>query len=222
MTCWILLLLMLHYDYAGRCIRHTTDPAVISRLEYMFQWLLRLCALPSTNKRERSGKLKLMIVKRFAYKFPMSLDRWITVSYPTWCSVTSTKSLIGSTSILIWRWEIIVIYGDVNKKEINFKNWIFIYWFLYRKACVLARARCSAFNPITGELQQQLPAVYSVGQTNNVGTAGYFSSNALQISPLGDIRIIAFPGNIGVGNLFCSSNSNLDQSTYDSQTCLIG
>ena len=46
-------------------------------------------------------------------------------------------------------------------------------------SCILARARCDPYNPITGQLQQplNLPA----------GTTGRTGSNSLQISPTGDV-----------------------------------
>lgn len=88
-------------------------------------------------------------------------------------------------------------------------------------ACILARTRCSAYNPITGELQQQLTQVYPLGLTNNAGTGGYYNHNSLQITPGGDIKIVAFPVSVVVGDFFCSSTHSLEQSTYDGQTCVV-
>lgn len=87
-------------------------------------------------------------------------------------------------------------------------------------ACLLARTRCSAYNPITGELQQQLSQPYPIGLTNNVGTGGYYNHNSLQVSPNGDLKIVAFPVSVVVGDLFCSTTNSLEQSTYDGQTCV--
>ncbi|XP_049281631.1 uncharacterized protein LOC125762997 [Anopheles funestus] len=78
-------------------------------------------------------------------------------------------------------------------------------------SCILAKARCDPYNPITGQLQQPLnvPA----------GTTGRTGSNSLQISPTGDIRIISFPRKVAVGDAFCSSRTLLDQSTFGNSIC---
>uniref|UniRef100_A0A182P3Y1 Uncharacterized protein n=1 Tax=Anopheles epiroticus TaxID=199890 RepID=A0A182P3Y1_9DIPT len=78
-------------------------------------------------------------------------------------------------------------------------------------SCILARARCDPYNPITGQLQQPLnvPA----------GTTGRTGSNSLQISPTGDIRIVSFPMKVAVGDAFCTSRTLLDQSTFGNSIC---
>ncbi|XP_053675961.1 uncharacterized protein LOC128726157 [Anopheles nili] len=78
-------------------------------------------------------------------------------------------------------------------------------------SCILARARCDSYNPITGQLQQPL--------NTPAGTTGRTGSNSLQISPTGDIRIISFPMNVAVGDAFCSSRTLLDQSTFGNSIC---
>lgn len=95
-----------------------------------------------------------------------------------------------------------------------------IAFFTNTTACILARARCSDINPITGDLQRQKTSLYPPGITNSVGTAGYFHHNALQIARNGDIKIVAFPSTTVLGNTFCSLNISLDQSPYNSQTCV--
>jgi hypothetical protein len=77
--------------------------------------------------------------------------------------------------------------------------------------CILARARCGSYNPITGELQ--VPQLNSL--TNYVAT----TSNSLQISASGDLRIISFPANIKVAEIFCSSRVTLDQPGYGDAVC---
>lgn len=80
-------------------------------------------------------------------------------------------------------------------------------------SCILARTRCNAYNPITGELQT--PTGFSSGfhsQTN-------FLSNALQITTTGDLRIVSFAQKVGVSNLFCSAQKSLDQSGYGVTVC---
>lgn len=86
-------------------------------------------------------------------------------------------------------------------------------------ACILARTLCSDINPITGDFQLQKTSIHPVGITNSVGTAGYYHHNALQISRNGDIKIIAFPSTLVLGNAFCSRSISLNQSTYSRETC---
>lgn len=89
-------------------------------------------------------------------------------------------------------------------------------------ACILARTRCSDVNPITGDLQRQQGSLFPPGITNGAGTGGYFFYNALQIARNGDMKILSFPPQIVTGNVFCSNYSSisLQQSPYDSRTCL--
>ncbi|XP_055690388.1 uncharacterized protein LOC129793907 [Lutzomyia longipalpis] len=68
--------------------------------------------------------------------------------------------------------------------------------------CILARARCSQFNPITGVYQ---------------GTT--LSATTLQIAPNGDLRVVAFPPNLPTVELFCSSRNTLDQAVYQGAIC---
>lgn len=80
-------------------------------------------------------------------------------------------------------------------------------------SCILARTRCNAYNPITGELQQT--NFVSPVFPNNPKSL----SNAIQITTTGDLRIISFQPNVGVANLFCSPQTTLDQSGYGVTTC---
>lgn len=76
-------------------------------------------------------------------------------------------------------------------------------------SCILSRARCSAYNPITGELQ--------VVTTASGRLARY---NALQISPAGDIRLVAFGGATAVAEYFCSATrQTLEQASFDNADC---
>ncbi|XP_059615428.1 uncharacterized protein LOC132260989 [Phlebotomus argentipes] len=68
--------------------------------------------------------------------------------------------------------------------------------------CILARARCSPYNPITGDLRTGAPL-----------------STALQIAGNGDLRIVAFAPNVATGELFCSSRTPLDQAAYLGALC---
>jgi hypothetical protein len=81
-------------------------------------------------------------------------------------------------------------------------------------SCILARSRCNAYNPITGELQsgsRYTPSTFHA-------SSGVLS-NALQVTTSGDVRIISFSQKVGVSNLFCSAQTTLDQSGYGVTTC---
>jgi hypothetical protein len=79
-------------------------------------------------------------------------------------------------------------------------------------SCILARSRCNAYNPITGELQSNNR--YALFHTSGV------LSNALQVTTSGDIRVISFSQKVGVSSLFCSTTTtSLDQSGYGVTTC---
>ncbi|XP_050672777.1 uncharacterized protein LOC126970726 [Leptidea sinapis] len=75
-------------------------------------------------------------------------------------------------------------------------------------SCVLAKTRCGPFNPITGEPQN--PGYTST--SNRV-------SNALQFSENGELRILAFPASTPVSSSFCSTLSNLTQTSWLSNVC---
>lgn len=76
-------------------------------------------------------------------------------------------------------------------------------------SCLLAKARCGSYNPITGDTQ--LPGYVSTGITR--------ASNALQFSDSGELRILAFSANTPVTNSFCSTTSNLTQSSWLTNVC---
>lgn len=84
-------------------------------------------------------------------------------------------------------------------------------------ACILARARCNQFNPITGELQP----IQRAYQTN-YPSSNYVPvpmSNALQVTTGGNLRIVSFPMTVGVANYFCSSETGLDQAPFGDSVC---
>lgn len=76
-------------------------------------------------------------------------------------------------------------------------------------SCILSRSRCNSYNPITGELQRVIPQ----------RVATQFMYNALQITPTGDIRIVTFPGTVGVAEFFCSTRATLEQNSFDNADC---
>ncbi|XP_062538051.1 uncharacterized protein LOC134206366 [Armigeres subalbatus] len=86
-------------------------------------------------------------------------------------------------------------------------------FYINATSCILARTRCDTYNPITGELQTP----YGTGMLGlrNMDVL----SNSLQISPMGDLRVLSFPTKIIAADLFCSSRSTLDQSTFGDSTC---
>lgn len=88
-------------------------------------------------------------------------------------------------------------------------------------SCVLSRARCNLYNPITGELQTVRPQRTTVSTVSSAASTGTSSGtfNALQITPAGDIRIVRFPGTVGVAEFFCSSRATLEQDSYDNADC---
>lgn len=76
-------------------------------------------------------------------------------------------------------------------------------------SCILAKSRCGSYNPITGDAQ--LPGYLSTGTTR--------ASNALQFSDSGELRILAFSASTPVTNSFCSTSSNLTQSSWLTNVC---
>lgn len=79
-------------------------------------------------------------------------------------------------------------------------------------SCILARSRCNAYNPITGELQ-------SGNKIASFHSQSGVLSNALQITTTGDLRVVSFSQKVGVSNLFCSTQATLDQAGYGVTTC---
>ncbi|RVE52527.1 hypothetical protein evm_002921 [Chilo suppressalis] len=75
-------------------------------------------------------------------------------------------------------------------------------------SCILARTRCSSFNPITGE-----------PQISGASSSGARISNALQFSNTGELRILALPANTPVVNAFCAASSNLTQTSWLTNVC---
>lgn len=84
-------------------------------------------------------------------------------------------------------------------------------------SCILSRARCSAYNPITGELQTVVPQRNAVSAYGAVASVSSF--NALQITPAGDIRVVRFSGTVGVADYFCSTRATLEQDSFDGADC---
>ncbi|KAJ0179425.1 hypothetical protein K1T71_005137 [Dendrolimus kikuchii] len=75
-------------------------------------------------------------------------------------------------------------------------------------SCILAKSRCGSFNPITGN--PQVP-----GYT----ASGVIVSNSLQISEAGEIRILSFSSGTPVSNAFCSTSTNLTQTSWLTNVC---
>ncbi|XP_030386702.1 uncharacterized protein LOC115633400 [Scaptodrosophila lebanonensis] len=101
-----------------------------------------------------------------------------------------------------------------------------IYFFTNITSCILAKTRCSQYNPITGELQNSLirppPAggPVNVGPVPVVGTVPPVVLNALQITESGDMRILAFPTAItSVSDPFCAAPPPLLQAGFSTYFC---
>ncbi|XP_063636005.1 uncharacterized protein LOC134806612 isoform X1 [Cydia splendana] len=75
-------------------------------------------------------------------------------------------------------------------------------------SCILAKSRCSTYNPITGE-----------PQTPGYTSSGARISNALQFSAAGELRILAFSASTPVTSSFCSTSSNLTQTSWLTNVC---
>ncbi|XP_077294874.1 uncharacterized protein LOC143917266 [Arctopsyche grandis] len=82
-------------------------------------------------------------------------------------------------------------------------------------SCVLAKSRCSLYNPITGDLQ--LPGVTNINKGKYRVQVPIY--NSLQISPDGSLRVIAFPSTAIVSYVFCSSDPTLRQSNWINNEC---
>ncbi|KPJ01897.1 hypothetical protein RR46_05106 [Papilio xuthus] len=75
-------------------------------------------------------------------------------------------------------------------------------------SCILAKTRCGPFNPITGE-----------PQTPGYTASGVRVSNALQFSSTGELRVLAFSTSTPVKSSFCSTTSNLTQTSWLTNVC---
>lgn len=105
--------------------------------------------------------------------------------------------------------------NNVNRNFINRADRVGLYTNI--TSCILARARCAQFNPITGELQS-IQGAYNVNYGGSK-YANYKLANSLQITSNGDIRVVAFSANVGVGNYFCSQQTISDQSSFAEAVC---
>nr|XP_022915246.1 uncharacterized protein LOC111425456 [Onthophagus taurus] len=87
-------------------------------------------------------------------------------------------------------------------------------------ACILARARCSSVNPITGQPQngryQTITSTDHFGKTTQRTTTYYYS---LQISLSGELRIVALPNAVASQNGFCATQSSLQEANWMTFTC---
>lgn len=86
-------------------------------------------------------------------------------------------------------------------------------------SCILAMARCSSINPITGQPQTNLIPVTSYNKWGKPVTTNVPIYNSLQINRAGDLRIVAFRGTTNLQPYFCSNEYNLIDSTWLNYTC---
>ena len=99
------------------------------------------------------------------------------------------------------------VITNLANKDLNIESQR-LSFYVNTTSCILARARCNSYNPITGELQN--------GQRQIRADQ---LANSLQISSGGDIRVITFPARTVVADLFCSSRATLDQTTFGDSMC---
>lgn len=113
-----------------------------------------------------------------------------------------------------------------------------IYFYTNITSCILAKSRCAQYNPISGELQNQIyvtsitPAGAAAVNKFNAATNGWVRPplatvspptlyfNSLQVSENGDIRIITFPTTTtSITDLFCSRFPNIQQAGFGTYNC---
>ncbi|KAM7341318.1 uncharacterized protein ACRADG_012228 [Cochliomyia hominivorax] len=115
-----------------------------------------------------------------------------------------------------------------------------IYFYTNITSCILAKSRCAQYNPISGELQNQIyvsgitPTGSAAVNKLNAATNGWVRPhpplptvapptlyfNSLQVSENGDIRIITFPTtSASITDLFCSRFPNLQQAGFGTYNC---
>ena len=111
-----------------------------------------------------------------------------------------------------------------------------VYFYTNVTSCILARTRCSQYNPISGELQQTFITPPQAAVANKVQAAAAAATgwsgvpyavaaaplffNALQISDTGDLRIITFPtATTSVTDMFCSRVPTILQSGFSTYNC---
>lgn len=93
-------------------------------------------------------------------------------------------------------------------------------------SCILARSRCSLYNPITG--QNITSKAYISDDHHNIFWSKFQTpalvqlANTVQVTPSGELRIVALPSSVAVRKYFCSNQNNLMQSTWMSFVCQIG
>ncbi|XP_055585320.1 uncharacterized protein LOC129738159, partial [Uranotaenia lowii] len=131
-----------------------------------------------------------------------------TNCYTGYCEFVQCVRRINANSLIN-----MCILQTLANKDLNVESQR-IGFYVNATSCILARARCNPYNPITGELQAPL------GPTTPLGLRSTdIMANALQVTPLGDIRILAFPVKLMASDLFCSSRAVLDQSTFGDSVC---
>lgn len=85
-------------------------------------------------------------------------------------------------------------------------------------SCILAKARCNTYNPITGDVQ--LPGVATVAGGKLSKTPTYVQLfNSLQTAPDGTLRVVTFPQSVGVSAMYCSSVTSLANANWLTNEC---
>ncbi|XP_021694389.1 uncharacterized protein LOC110674567 [Aedes aegypti] len=139
---------------------------------------------------------------------PTSAPAIGTNCYTGYCEFVQCVRRVNANSLINQ-----CILQTLANKDLNVQSQR-VGFYINATSCILARTRCDTYNPITGELQTPYGPSMPLGVRNMD-----VLSNALQISPMGDLRIVSFPTKIIAADLFCSSRTFLDQSTFGDSTC---
>lgn len=140
---------------------------------------------------------------------PTTAPAYLTNCYTGYCEFVQCVRRVNANSLINQ-----CILQTLANKDLNVESQR-VGFYVNATSCILARTRCDTYNPITGELQTPYGPSSTPLSIRNVDIL----SNALQISPIGDIRVVTFPTKIIAADLFCSSRTFLDQSTFGGSSC---
>uniref|UniRef100_A0A0A1WIZ8 O-acetyl-ADP-ribose deacetylase n=1 Tax=Zeugodacus cucurbitae TaxID=28588 RepID=A0A0A1WIZ8_ZEUCU len=101
-----------------------------------------------------------------------------------------------------------------------------VYFYTNISSCILAKTRCSQYNPISGEFQNTFGTPVNTAATVWLGGSlplkQLTSFNALHISETGDLRVITFPAiTTAAADQFCSRRPILQQTGYGAFVCIV-
>ncbi|XP_026479212.1 uncharacterized protein LOC113385574 [Ctenocephalides felis] len=133
---------------------------------------------------------------------------------PAYCDFVRCLRRVNSNQLIASCYNEAILTNTLDAEEDRIRLFTDI------SSCILARARCNLYNPITGELNSNQKVV----QSQIFGKSVLLSFpqrryNSLQITPQGDLRIISFPATTTAADYFCAASRNLNQSTWPDATC---